>query len=48
MGRYEEALIDFNRAIEIDPKYTWAITLRGRTFQQMGRDEEALATSAGR
>ena len=29
MGRYDEALADFNRAIELDPGYAWAIASRG-------------------
>jgi len=42
MERYEEALQDFNQAIELDPKDTWALTLRGLTYQSMERYEEAL------
>jgi len=39
---YEEALEDFNRAIELDPQYKWAIANRGRTYCLMERYEEAL------
>jgi tetratricopeptide (TPR) repeat protein len=43
MGRYEQALADFDKAIELDPSYDWAIAHRGETYRQMGRYEEALA-----
>jgi tetratricopeptide (TPR) repeat protein len=36
MERYEEALADFNRAIELDPDLDWAIADRGETFRAMG------------
>jgi tetratricopeptide (TPR) repeat protein len=43
MGRYDEALIDFNRAIELDSRHKWAITHRGYTNELMGRYDKALA-----
>jgi tetratricopeptide (TPR) repeat protein len=43
MERYPEALADFDRAIELDPKYTWAIARRGVTYRGMERYPEALA-----
>jgi tetratricopeptide (TPR) repeat protein len=43
MGRYQEALADFSRAIDIDPNDSWPIRLRGRTYEQIGRYDEALA-----
>ncbi|MDX3353295.1 tetratricopeptide repeat protein, partial [Streptomyces sp. ME01-24h] len=43
MERYDEALADFNRAIEISPEYVWAITNRGETYRDMERYDEALA-----
>ncbi len=43
MGRYGEALADFNRAIELDPDSTWLMVRRGQTYQAMDRYEEALA-----
>ena len=43
MGRYEEALADFSRAIELDPGNAWAIAVRGETYREMERYEEALA-----
>ena len=43
MDRYEEALADFNRAIDLDPSYAWALANRGETYRRMERYEEALA-----
>lgn len=42
MGRYEEALQDFNQAIEIDPKYPWAIASRGQTYLLIRHYQDAL------
>jgi tetratricopeptide (TPR) repeat protein len=42
MERYEEALKDFDQAIELNPKYDWAIANRGYTYRLMERYEEAL------
>ncbi|MEH1859789.1 MAG: tetratricopeptide repeat protein [Nostoc sp.] len=42
MERYTEALQDFDRAIELDPKYEWAIASRGFTYRLMERYTEAL------
>jgi tetratricopeptide (TPR) repeat protein len=43
MRRYEEALADFNRAIELNPGYARAIADRGDTYQRVRRYGEALA-----
>ena len=43
MGRYGEALADYSRAIELDPRNAWAIASRGETYGRMGRYDEALA-----
>ena len=43
MGRYDEALADFGRAVELDPNYRWAIAHRGETYRLMGQYDEALA-----
>lgn len=40
--RYDEALADFTRAIDLDPKADWAIASRGVTYRQMGRYKDAL------
>ena len=43
LGRYEEALADFNRAIELKPDDAWVLTRRAKTYRLLGRYEEALA-----
>jgi tetratricopeptide (TPR) repeat protein len=43
MEPYDEALADFNRALELDPKDVWALAGRGKTYRKMGRYDEALA-----
>ncbi|MYT55966.1 tetratricopeptide repeat protein, partial [Streptomyces sp. SID7834] len=42
-GRYEEALADYDRAVEMDPQYAWARAGRAQVHEAMGRHEEALA-----
>jgi tetratricopeptide (TPR) repeat protein len=42
MERYEEALKDFDCAIELNPKYAKAIGNRGKTYSLMERYQEAL------
>jgi tetratricopeptide (TPR) repeat protein len=42
MERYEEALKDFDRAIELNPKLDWAIARRGYTYLMLKRYNEAL------
>ncbi|MHC0064486.1 tetratricopeptide repeat protein [Nostoc sp. UIC 10890] len=42
MELYPEALQDFDRAIELDPKYDWAIASRGQTYRSMKCYPEAL------
>ena len=42
MGNYEDALKDFNRAIEINPDDKRAIAHRGITYRLMKRNEDAL------
>jgi len=43
MGRYEEALADLDRAVELDPDNFITRVFRGAAYQNMGRYEEALA-----
>ena len=42
MKRYPEALEDFDRAIELNPKFDWAIAHRGDIYRIMKRYPEAL------
>jgi tetratricopeptide (TPR) repeat protein len=44
LGRYEEALASFDKAIELDPNDAWAWSLRGMALVSLGRYEEALAS----
>ena len=41
-GNYEEAIEDFNRAIELDPEYSGAYYNRGNARKNMGEYEEAI------
>jgi tetratricopeptide (TPR) repeat protein len=43
MGRHEMALADFDRAVTLSPRYTWAIAHRGATRLHLGHYQEALA-----
>lgn len=43
MERYEEALADLSRAIELDPNDADSFAERGMTYRAMGRCDEALA-----
>ena len=42
-GHYDQALADYDRAIELDAANTWAFLGRGDTYQAMGRYDQALA-----
>lgn len=42
-GNYDEALKDFNKAIELDPLFYEAYANRGTVFEKTGRFNEALA-----
>jgi len=46
MGRHEEALIEYDRVIEIDPNYPEYHFDRGNLLSRMGRLEEAVACYA--
>jgi tetratricopeptide (TPR) repeat protein len=43
MGRYEDAVADLTRAIQLDPELAWAIAERGETYRLMGRYEDAIS-----
>lgn len=43
LGNKEQALADFNRAIELDSKYVLAFINRGRTYRQMENYDQALS-----
>jgi tetratricopeptide (TPR) repeat protein len=43
LGDYEEALADFNRAIELDPYFAGAYDNRGITYYLMGENDLSLA-----
>ena len=42
MGQYEEALNDFNRALELQPEFASALGGRGETYRLLDCYEEAL------
>jgi tetratricopeptide (TPR) repeat protein len=42
MKRYEDAIQDFDRAITLNEKYSWAIANRGETYRSMKRYEDAI------
>jgi tetratricopeptide (TPR) repeat protein len=42
-GRTDQALADFNRAIQLDPQQAGGYVGRGNTFNILGRYEEAVA-----
>jgi len=46
LKRYDQALADLNRAIELDPDDAEAIGSRGQACRLLGREEEALADFA--
>ncbi|MFJ6784641.1 tetratricopeptide repeat protein [Streptomyces yangpuensis] len=41
-GCHDEALIDFNRAIELEPEIAWAHVSRGQIYYSSGQYEDAL------
>ena len=43
VGRYSEALGDFNRALQLDPNYAPAYTNRALAYRQTNRNDQALA-----
>ncbi|MFF7204675.1 tetratricopeptide repeat protein [Streptomyces sp. NPDC008141] len=43
MGRNEEAVEQFDRALALNPVYTWALGSRAMAYAALGRPERALA-----
>ncbi|MFC0435687.1 tetratricopeptide repeat protein [Kutzneria buriramensis] len=43
MKRFDEAIADFNKAVELNPKYQWAFAMRGETYRIMKRFDDAIA-----
>ncbi len=42
MGRNEEAIKDYDKAIELNPQYAKAYNNRGKAKAKLGRNEEAI------
>jgi tetratricopeptide (TPR) repeat protein len=43
MGRYDEAIAGYTRAIDLDTTRAWVVAERGETYQLMERCDEAIA-----
>lgn len=43
LGRYQEALTCYDRALQIDPNNAMSLVNKGADLVSLGRDEEALA-----
>jgi tetratricopeptide (TPR) repeat protein len=43
MGKYEAALADFDRSLEIDPNRGWAYAARAFTYFELGQHDRAIA-----
>jgi tetratricopeptide (TPR) repeat protein len=41
MGEYQRAVDDFNRALELDPGWPWALRVRGLAYAALGQGEKA-------
>ena len=44
LGRFEAALGDYDRAIDFNPAYVYALCNRGSVLERLGRLDEALAS----
>ena len=42
LKEYQQALTDFNRALELDPDYTWAYHSRGRVYDALKEYQQAI------
>lgn len=43
LGKYETAIFDFNRALDMEPEYVLAYNGRGMTYLEMERYDEAVS-----
>ncbi len=43
MGKYEEAIADATRALELDPNSAFAYQTRAEAYRMLGKYEEAIA-----
>ena len=41
-GRYDDAVTDLSRAIDLEPADAWLIARRGETYRLMEGDDEAV------
>ncbi len=44
LGRHEEAINSYEKALEIDSKYTRALESKVKSLEELGRHEEAIRT----
>jgi len=42
-GDYDQAVVDYAEAIQLDPEYAWAYCERGRSYWQKGNYDQAIA-----
>jgi tetratricopeptide (TPR) repeat protein len=42
-GQYDQAITDYNKAIEINPRYAEAYNNRGGTYSQIGQYDQAIS-----
>jgi tetratricopeptide (TPR) repeat protein len=42
LGKYEQAIADYNKAIELDPNYATAYNNRGSAYNHLGKYEQAI------
>ena len=42
LGKYEDAMIYFDKVLEIDPNHIDSLYFKGLTLSDLGRDEEAI------
>ena len=42
-GQYDQAISDYNKAIEIDPKFATAYNNRGIAYRQKGQHDQAIS-----